>query len=81
MMIILIPMPVFLQSRLALKKKLILVGVFALGGFTVSRDPAVTTAGILLANAILATDSVLDPQQILQFQRAVWVCVDLLVHS
>ncbi|GAO13632.1 hypothetical protein UVI_02017410 [Ustilaginoidea virens] len=35
LMIILIPMPVFLQSRLALKKKLILTGVFALGGFTV----------------------------------------------
>ncbi|QUC17508.1 uncharacterized protein UV8b_01749 [Ustilaginoidea virens] len=35
LMIILIPMPVFLQSRLALKKKLILTGVFALGGFTI----------------------------------------------
>ncbi|OAQ58717.1 decarboxylase [Pochonia chlamydosporia 170] len=34
-MIILIPMPVFLQSRLAMKKKLILIGVFALGGFTI----------------------------------------------
>ncbi|KAK2601785.1 hypothetical protein QQS21_004669 [Conoideocrella luteorostrata] len=34
-MIILIPMPVFLQSKLALKKKLILTGVFALGGFTI----------------------------------------------
>ncbi|KAG8413171.1 hypothetical protein J3459_015736 [Metarhizium acridum] len=34
-MIILIPMPIFLQSRLKLKKKLILVGVFALGGFTI----------------------------------------------
>ncbi|KHN95586.1 UbiD family decarboxylase [Metarhizium album ARSEF 1941] len=35
MMIILIPMPVFLQSRLKLKKKLILIGVFALGSFSI----------------------------------------------
>ncbi|KID96544.1 UbiD family decarboxylase, partial [Metarhizium majus ARSEF 297] len=35
MMIILIPMPIFLQSRLKWRKKLILVGVFALGGFTI----------------------------------------------
>ncbi|OAA40690.1 UbiD family decarboxylase [Metarhizium rileyi] len=34
-MILLIPMPVFLQSRLKLSKKLILMGVFALGGFTI----------------------------------------------
>ncbi|POR31150.1 Uncharacterized protein TPAR_08628 [Tolypocladium paradoxum] len=34
-MIILIPMPVFLQSRIALKKKMVLIGVFALGGFTI----------------------------------------------
>ncbi|EXU98679.1 hypothetical protein X797_008153 [Metarhizium robertsii] len=34
-MIILIPMPIFLQSRLKWRKKLILVGVFALGGFTI----------------------------------------------
>ncbi|KAG6003231.1 hypothetical protein E4U43_000950 [Claviceps pusilla] len=34
-MIILIPMPVFLQSQLALKKKFILIGVFALGSFTI----------------------------------------------
>ncbi|KAG6031269.1 hypothetical protein E4U41_007642 [Claviceps citrina] len=34
-MIILIPIPIFIQSRLALKKKLILVGVFALGIFTI----------------------------------------------
>lgn len=39
-MIILIPMPVFLQSRLAMKKKLILIGVFLLGGFTVRRTIA-----------------------------------------
>jgi len=32
-MIIMIPMPIFLQS---LKKKIVLVTVFALGGFTVS---------------------------------------------
>ena len=36
-MIILIPMPVFLQSKIAPKKKLILCGVFAVGCFTVSR--------------------------------------------
>lgn len=35
-MIILIPMPVFLQSQLALKRKMILCGVFALGAFSVS---------------------------------------------
>lgn len=34
-MIILIPMPVFLQSQIAQKKKMILCGVFALGAFTV----------------------------------------------
>ncbi|KAG5996512.1 hypothetical protein E4U54_002549 [Claviceps lovelessii] len=34
-MIILIPMPVFLQSQLALKRKFILIGVFALGSFTI----------------------------------------------
>lgn len=35
-MIILLPMPVFLQSQLPLKRKIILCGVFALGIFTVS---------------------------------------------
>lgn len=35
-MIIMIPMPIFLQSRISLKKKIVLVTVFALGGFTVS---------------------------------------------
>ncbi|KAG5927754.1 hypothetical protein E4U42_001841 [Claviceps africana] len=34
-MIILIPLPVFLQSQLAIKKKIILMGVFALGVFTI----------------------------------------------
>ncbi|KAH8652958.1 hypothetical protein BGZ61DRAFT_374480 [Ilyonectria robusta] len=34
-MIILIPMPVFLQSQLATKRKVILCGVFALGAFSV----------------------------------------------
>ncbi|KAH6673931.1 hypothetical protein F5X68DRAFT_40837 [Plectosphaerella plurivora] len=34
-MIILIPMPVFLQSKIAPKKKLILCGVFAVGCFTI----------------------------------------------
>ncbi|KND91021.1 hypothetical protein TOPH_04420 [Tolypocladium ophioglossoides CBS 100239] len=35
LMIILIPMPIFLQSRIALRKKMVLIGVFALGGFTI----------------------------------------------
>lgn len=34
-MIILIPMPIFLQSQLPLKRKIVLCGVFALGAFTV----------------------------------------------
>ena len=34
-MIIAIPMPLFIRSTLALRKKLILIGVFALGGFTI----------------------------------------------
>ena len=34
-MIIALPMPVFLQSQLAVKRKIILCGVFALGIFTV----------------------------------------------
>jgi hypothetical protein len=34
-MIILIPMPIFVQSRITLQRKLILCSVFALGGFTV----------------------------------------------
>ncbi|KFA79701.1 hypothetical protein S40288_10134 [Stachybotrys chartarum IBT 40288] len=34
-MIILIPIPVFLQSRIALKKKLVLCSVFAMGSFTI----------------------------------------------
>ncbi|KAH7120295.1 hypothetical protein B0J13DRAFT_680598 [Dactylonectria estremocensis] len=34
-MIILIPMPVFLQSQLATKRKIILCGVFALGAFSI----------------------------------------------
>ncbi|KAH7304067.1 hypothetical protein B0I35DRAFT_484739 [Stachybotrys elegans] len=34
-LIILIPMPIFLQSRIDLKKKFILCSVFALGGFTI----------------------------------------------
>lgn len=38
-MIILIPMPIFLQSRIALRKKMVLMGVFALGGFTVRCGP------------------------------------------
>lgn len=38
-MIILIPMPVFLQSKIAPKKKLILCGVFAVGCFTVRFRP------------------------------------------
>ena len=35
-MIILLPMPVFIQSQLPTKKKVILCFVFALGTFTVS---------------------------------------------
>jgi hypothetical protein len=35
-MIILIPMPIFLKSQLPLKRKAVLIGVFALGAFTVS---------------------------------------------
>ncbi|KAI1848312.1 hypothetical protein JX265_013814 [Neoarthrinium moseri] len=35
LMIISIPMPIFLQAKLPLKKKVILVGVFALGVFTI----------------------------------------------
>jgi len=38
-MIIILPMPVFLQSQLPLKRKIILCGVFALGIFTVSSHP------------------------------------------
>ena len=34
-MIILIPMPIFLQSTLTLKRKMVLCGVFAVGTFTV----------------------------------------------
>ncbi|KAF4971971.1 hypothetical protein FZEAL_9709 [Fusarium zealandicum] len=34
-MIILIPMPIFLQSQLPLKRKIVLCCVFALGGFTI----------------------------------------------
>ncbi|KAF4341626.1 integral membrane protein PTH11 [Fusarium beomiforme] len=34
-MIILIPMPIFLKSQLPLKRKAVLVGVFALGSFTI----------------------------------------------
>merc|ERR1712000_495437 len=34
-MIILIPMPIFLRSQISLKKKAVLVGVFALGTFTI----------------------------------------------
>lgn len=36
-MIILIPMPIFLKSQLPMKRKLVLIGVFALGAFTVRR--------------------------------------------
>lgn len=36
LMIISIPMPVFLQARLPIKRKAILCAVFALGFFTVS---------------------------------------------
>ncbi|KAJ6437948.1 decarboxylase [Purpureocillium lavendulum] len=35
LMIIMIPMPIFLQSRISLQKKVILCAVFALGGFTI----------------------------------------------
>ncbi|KAJ6442495.1 acetamidase [Purpureocillium lavendulum] len=35
LMIIMIPMPIFLQSRISLKKKIVLCTVFALGGFTI----------------------------------------------
>ena len=35
LMIILIPMPIFIQSTLTLRRKLILCGVFAVGTFTV----------------------------------------------
>lgn len=35
LMIILIPMPIFIQSTLTLKRKLILIGVFAVGTFTI----------------------------------------------
>ncbi|EXM13984.1 hypothetical protein RAB80_003612 [Fusarium oxysporum f. sp. vasinfectum] len=34
-MIILIPMPIFLKSQLPLKRKAVLIGVFALGAFTI----------------------------------------------
>ncbi|KAH7259888.1 hypothetical protein FSOLCH5_009743 [Fusarium solani] len=34
-MIILIPMPIFLKSQLPLKRKIVLIGVFALGAFTI----------------------------------------------
>lgn len=35
LLILLLPMPVFIQSQLPLKRKLVLCGVFALGIFTV----------------------------------------------
>ncbi|UNI22954.1 hypothetical protein JDV02_008797 [Purpureocillium takamizusanense] len=35
LMIIMIPMPILLQSRISIKKKIILITVFALGGFTI----------------------------------------------
>lgn len=38
-MIILIPMPIFLKAQLPPKKKAILFGVFAIGGFTVGPIP------------------------------------------
>ncbi|KAI9154690.1 hypothetical protein HJFPF1_07247 [Paramyrothecium foliicola] len=34
-LIILIPMPIFVQSRISLKKKFVLCSIFALGGFTI----------------------------------------------
>lgn len=39
-MIIALPMPVFLQSQLAIKRKVVLCGVFALGIFTVCPETA-----------------------------------------
>lgn len=39
-MIILIPMPIFLQSTLTVKRKMVLCGVFAVGTFTVCLTPA-----------------------------------------
>lgn len=38
-MIIAIPMPIFLKSQLPGKRKAVLIGVFALGAFTVCRLP------------------------------------------
>jgi len=43
-MIIILPMPVFLQSQLPLKRKIILCGIFALGIFTVSPTTPCPTA-------------------------------------
>jgi hypothetical protein len=52
-MIILIPMPIFLKSQLPLKRKVVLIAVFALGAFTVSLntnvDHHILTSQILSA--------------------------------
>ena len=81
-MIILLPMPVFLQSQLPTKKKVILCLIFALGAFTVSFffKPAGTYERISVctgpsntsANQIkYFVDPLGDPEQVLQFREAV----------
>lgn len=62
-MIILIPMPIFLKSQLPLKRKAVLIGVFALGAFTVSSQHRRQHP---YANI---SDPFGYSQQVLQFQR------------
>lgn len=89
-MIILIPFPVLLQARLPLKKKAILIGVFALGMFTVGRTwnvphsgsdgPSGSWASVTDVQP-LPLDSLRHPQQVLQLQRALRLRLDVLVHT
>lgn len=92
-MIILIPMPIFLQSQLPVKRKAVLCGVFGLGAFTVSWKTGAALLGCLVSLCIIQSmarssgayiwlklDSVRYSQQILQLQRTAWLPLDLLVR-
>lgn len=90
LLIIAIPMPVFLQSQLALKRKIILCAVFALGAFSVClpRPPRdvplkhhqVSNASIEMLTISYNTDPRSSPQQVLQLGTTLRQRLDLLVH-